>query len=41
MESKTFTLRSLNSSPGPGAYYLSAYNDDGSESSMWLEVQPE
>ena len=40
-ESKTFTLRSLISSPGPGAYYLSAYNDDGSESSMGLEVQPE
>ncbi|HDR4424067.1 TPA: hypothetical protein QCP59_004949 [Bacillus cereus] len=40
-ESRTYTLRSLNSSPGPGAYYLFAYNEDGSESSLGLEVQPE
>lgn len=40
-ENKTFTLRSLHSSPEPGTYYLSAYNEDGSESSLGLEVQPE
>ncbi|MGG0723965.1 hypothetical protein [Bacillus mycoides] len=40
-ERKTFTLRSLVSSPEQGSYYLSAYNEDGSESSMRLEVQPE
>ncbi|MEM5673363.1 hypothetical protein AAHB54_28615 [Bacillus cereus] len=40
-ESKTFTLRSFVSSPEPGPYYLSAYNADGSESSMRLLVQPE
>ncbi|MGN4446760.1 hypothetical protein ACTFOB_17875 [Bacillus cereus group sp. MYBK79-1] len=40
-ESKTLTLRSLISSPRPGTYYLSAYNEDGSESSFGLEVQPE
>ncbi|ARJ22702.1 hypothetical protein J7E43_19760 [Bacillus sp. ISL-8] len=40
-EGKTFTLRSLVTSPEPGYYYLSAYNEDGSESSMRLEVQPE
>ena len=37
----TFTLRSFVSSPEPGPYYLSAYNADGSESSMRLLVQPE
>ncbi|MBE7121219.1 hypothetical protein [Bacillus cereus] len=40
-ESETFTLRSLASSPEPGEYYLFAYNEDGSESSMRIEVQPE
>ncbi|MDR4984135.1 hypothetical protein CN491_00530 [Bacillus cereus] len=40
-ESKTFTLRSFVSSPEPGYYYLSAYNEDGSESSMRLELQPQ
>ncbi|MGG0301257.1 hypothetical protein ABEY59_12210 [Bacillus albus] len=40
-ESKTLTLRSIISSPRPGTYYLSAYNEDGSESSLGLEVQPE
>ncbi|KWU62572.1 hypothetical protein AWW70_14210 [Bacillus mycoides] len=40
-EGKTFTLRSLVTSPEPGYYYLSAYNEDGSESNMRLEVQPE
>ncbi|HDR7793964.1 TPA: hypothetical protein QCY19_004936 [Bacillus luti] len=39
-ESETFTLRSLVATPQPGEYYLFTYNEDGSESSMSLQVQP-
>lgn len=40
-ESKSFTLRSLIANPLPGDYSLFAHNQDGSESSMNLEVQPQ
>ncbi|OQR57032.1 hypothetical protein [Bacillus sp. CDB3] len=40
-ESKSFTLRSLIANPLPGYYSLFAHNQDGSESSMSLEVQPQ
>ena len=40
-ESKSFPLRSLIANPLPGEYSLFAHNQDGSESSMNLEVQPQ
>ncbi|QWG34187.1 hypothetical protein [Bacillus mycoides] len=40
-ESKSFTLRSLIANPLPGDYSLFTHNQDGSEGSMNLEVQPQ
>jgi hypothetical protein len=40
-ESESFPLRSLIANPLPGEYSLFAHNQDGSESSMNLEVQPQ